>query len=658
MRVILPHAKIWLTMTAMIASGCHASAPPLRNAAAVASSATSQQAMVATPTIERIAVPEGMPFARQPAKIHVLELEGDTALYGTLSGTGSVKLNDTVLYFTDPAERYYVARRSAGSSEGILVTAHSDAAGNFSTPAVFPKGTPVIANALLSLGRRLTGFGIAGNDTALELGPGSTYVVEFWRDLVANRAASVSVLASAVAMQNALLAQSRRATELIAMGKLPEPTTTWGGDLTMGNGAQLAAKYVTHAFAQDSETHNGWARVFEPHVHALTTLAGNYFLRYDEALTPTLAIRHGLAVPTGITQGTAGDAAIYVAERAGRHLKKIQDGNIQLVAGRFSGDPSVTPPVLSPDGTPLGDELSLGSVQEVQADPAGNLALTFFNNPTSQFHIVGYLCLVGGTYFGRAMEANRFYYLGALDGKEGYVDGPLPTARFRNPAGLTFDDQGNLYVCDRRHNRIRRIAAQSGEVTTVLGDGWPFLSPPATGGSSWDPKSPDPLGSSSTKLTLAQLGGNGSTLYSITDYGRVVDQPVAFSGSGLAASFNRPLALAWRKVDNRQELYIYDSYNNVIRRAVTEYGGSFSNGTVAVVAGKTQVRERTSLGSNPATYSVVIGENGPATEGNALNCQFNLASYDPVNRVTAQVVNGGLAIDRELGRLFIADTNN
>lgn len=57
----------------------------------------------------------------------------------------------------------------------------------------------------------------------------------------------------------------------------------------------------------------------------------------------------------------------------------------------------------------------------------------------------------------------------------GYDDvgdgGPALAASFVDPVGLAYDADGNLYVADRAQNRIRRIDAASGEITTIAGTG-------------------------------------------------------------------------------------------------------------------------------------------------------------------------------------------
>ena len=48
--------------------------------------------------------------------------------------------------------------------------------------------------------------------------------------------------------------------------------------------------------------------------------------------------------------------------------------------------------------------------------------------------------------------------------------GPVEKALFNNPAGLTVDKDGNIYVADRNNNRIRKID-NNGIITTIAGGG-------------------------------------------------------------------------------------------------------------------------------------------------------------------------------------------
>jgi sugar lactone lactonase YvrE len=50
-------------------------------------------------------------------------------------------------------------------------------------------------------------------------------------------------------------------------------------------------------------------------------------------------------------------------------------------------------------------------------------------------------------------------------------NGPANQATLNNPTGLAFDAQGNLYIADRANQRIRRVDAISKTISTVAGDG-------------------------------------------------------------------------------------------------------------------------------------------------------------------------------------------
>ena len=57
--------------------------------------------------------------------------------------------------------------------------------------------------------------------------------------------------------------------------------------------------------------------------------------------------------------------------------------------------------------------------------------------------------------------------------KNGYAGdgGPATKALFNQPHGITLDRAGNIYVCDPLNNRLRRVDAKTGIITTFAGNG-------------------------------------------------------------------------------------------------------------------------------------------------------------------------------------------
>jgi DNA-binding beta-propeller fold protein YncE len=59
------------------------------------------------------------------------------------------------------------------------------------------------------------------------------------------------------------------------------------------------------------------------------------------------------------------------------------------------------------------------------------------------------------------------------DGRPGFTGdgGPASKARVDQPTGLALDKAGNVYLVDWNNNRVRRIDAKTGVITTAVGNG-------------------------------------------------------------------------------------------------------------------------------------------------------------------------------------------
>jgi sugar lactone lactonase YvrE len=260
-------------------------------------------------------------------------------------------------------------------------------------------------------------------------------------------------------------------------------------------------------------------------------------------------------------------------------------------------------------------------------------------------------------------------------------DGILATdSKINGSYGVSADGAGNIYIADTYNNRIRRVDAATGIITTVAGNGAAAFSGdggPATSASLNNPH----------KVVLDSAGN----IYIADTYNhriRMVDSSTgiittvagngtaAFAGDGgvaTSASFYWPYSVA---VDNSGNLYIADYLNLRIRKVEK------TTGIISTVAGKS--------GTGLVTFS---GEGGPATSaqistpygvtvdiaGNIyIAASYRILKVDAITGILNTVAgngvgdfsgDGGLATTANLnapsgividaaGNLIIADTHN
>jgi hypothetical protein len=126
-----------------------------------------------------------------------------------------------------------------------------------------------------------------------------------------------------------------------------------------------------------------------------------------------------------------------------------------------------------------------------------------------------------------------------LDSNAGYHDGPSGTALFNGPTGIAVDTAGKyLYVADTYNNIIRKIDITAGIVSTIGGD--------------------------------------------TSDIKKGLDSNMGYlNGPAFTAKFSNPFGVC---VDDSGNVYVADTYNNVIRKIwkssglVTTYAGKDSSG--------------------------------------------------------------------------------
>ncbi|MCA1570130.1 MAG: hypothetical protein LC798_07380, partial [Chloroflexi bacterium] len=312
--------------------------------------------------------------------------------------------------------------------------------------------------------------------------------------------------------------------------------------------------------------------------------------------------------PTGVAVvNRPGGTLVYVLDSINHAVRAVDTATgIETVVAGYKGSG------FSGDGGPAtAAQLSLRHEYDaggVAADAAGNLFIADSNNNRVRRvdAATGVITTVAGS--------------GTRDSSG---DGGLASAaQLINPTGLALDDAGNLFIAERDGNRVRRVDAATGVITTVAGNG--------TFGFNGDDQ---PATQAHLRIPHALAIDSSGNLF-IADEGNArvrrvdaVSQEITtvagngtfgFSGDGGSAANASLFSNVGVGLDTAGNLFIADRRNQRIRR----------------VDAQTQVIT-TVAGNGTAGFS---GDGGPAT---AANLAFPRA----------------VAFDAS-ANMFVADTNN
>ena len=277
----------------------------------------------------------------------------------------------------------------------------------------------------------------------------------------------------------------------------------------------------------------------------ITTVAGNGTPGYSgDGSAATSAELHAPA-------GVAVDAAdnIYIADGGNNLIRKVavSTGNISTVAGNRTGG-------FSGDGGPA-TSAEMNCPYDVAVDTSGNIYIS----DTDNYRIrevkasTGIITTVVGTGTGG--------YSG--DG------GPANSAKITEPMGLVLDAAGNIYFADWGNVVIRKVTASAGEISTVAGIGSEGYS--GDGGLATVAQLYYPYGvavDAAGNIYIADDANNRirKVTASTGDISTVAGKGTAgYSGDGGAATsaaLKYPYGVA---VDAASNIYIADNGNNRIR---------------------------------------------------------------------------------------------
>jgi len=170
----------------------------------------------------------------------------------------------------------------------------------------------------------------------------------------------------------------------------------------------------------------------------------------------------------------------------------------------------------------------------------------------------------------------------AGDGTYGFNDGTATVAKFSLPQGVAVDASGNIYVADSENGSIRKVTS-SGVVTTIAGDGtFGYADGIGTAAKFYGPRGI----AIDNKDNLYIADTDNNLIRKITPSGVVTTlagkEGIAgfANGTGQEALFDTPIGIS---VDPSGNIYVADTGNNQIRKVtpsgvVTTLSGSTSAG--------------------------------------------------------------------------------
>ncbi|MBI5410881.1 MAG: hypothetical protein HZA21_02710 [Nitrospirae bacterium] len=200
-------------------------------------------------------------------------------------------------------------------------------------------------------------------------------------------------------------------------------------------------------FIADARNHR--IRRVDAKTGVITTVAGQGIRGLGGDNGPALSAL--MSYPTSVTLDKEGNVYIADSENGGIRRVDKKTGIISSVVGE--GTPGSK---TDPSGTPTIRGLFVAPVGLAYDGKGGLYVADAFLNRVKKVEI-----------------ATRKVTIVAGKGVNQYCgdNGPAKEACFNQPAGVVLDAAGNVYIADAGNDRVRKVDAKSGTITTVAGTG-------------------------------------------------------------------------------------------------------------------------------------------------------------------------------------------